>query len=115
MIIKAIVKLQRCRTSKRQAFVGRDRDQHGIAKGPVQFFEVTGDSWTHVRRVLKNFDVMGYSEVRPTTVERFTKDLGNPYGRLRLMHPQDLLRELPDTDLSWLPEGGAGIDRRLTK
>jgi len=94
MTIKAVVKLQRCRTSKRQAFVGRSRNEHGIAKGRIERYEVTGESWTHIRRVLKTFSVMGYSEVRPDTVESFTQDLGSPYGKLSLIHPQDLMREV---------------------
>ena len=94
MVIKAVVKLQRCRTSSRHAFVDRNRQEHGIARGPVERYEVTGESWAHIRRILRNFDVMGHSIVRPETVESYTKDCGHAYGRLALMHPADLIREV---------------------
>jgi hypothetical protein len=94
MVVKAVIKLQRCRTNTRQAFVGRGREEHGIAKGRVERFEVTGESWAHIRSVLKTFEVMGHSLVRRDTVESFTEDIGkHPYGKLSLVHPADLLKE----------------------
>lgn len=94
MIVKAIIKLQACRTKDRQAFVRNKDKEHGIAKGRISRYEVVGESWSHVRRVLKNFDVMGHSAVGPATVESWSKDIGHAYGKLSLVHPQDLIREV---------------------
>ena len=84
MIVKAVVKLQSCTSKKdRYAFVAKDRPEHGIAKGRIAQYEVVASSWAHVRRVLKNFDVMGFTNVRPETVEDYREDIGSLNAGLR--------------------------------
>jgi len=110
MIIQALIRLQACRTKMasvteafrtehgptvphdRLAFVGLAEHCHGIAKGRIEYYEVEGSTWAHIRRILHLFDVMGYSQVREGTVEAHWKDIGTAQGRLTLLgkHPECL-------------------------
>jgi hypothetical protein len=82
MIIQAHIRLQSCRTNDRRYFVRKGDLEHGIAKGAVRHYNVTGSSWAAIRRTLKIFDCYGYTGVGPTTVESWSKDIGSTYGRL---------------------------------
>lgn len=95
MIIKAVVRLQACvssglsleRVPDRSGFVARGREAHGIAKGRIGWYCVTAESWAGIRRVLKHWDVMGYSMVGPATVESHTRDIGSRPGGVQPVFP----------------------------
>ena len=62
----------------RRAFVAKGRSAHGIAKGNVRHYEVTGASWAAIRRAIAGCDTtggktMGFTAAGPTTVESFTE------------------------------------------
>lgn len=85
MIIQAHIRLQSCRTNNRRYFVQKTDREHGIAKGEIRHYNVTGSSWAGIRRTLKAFDCYGYTGVKPSTVESWSKDIGTTYGRLAPM------------------------------
>lgn len=60
-MITVYVRLQRCTTKKRQAFVGRRYPYHGIARGPIEYYAVHGQTWGQIRRVLKDAGVIGHT------------------------------------------------------
>lgn len=82
MKITAKIRLQHCTTNTRKAFVGKLRREHGIAKGPVVPYEVEGASWSRIRAILKNNDVMGHSMVTADTVDSWVRDIGTAQERL---------------------------------
>ncbi len=73
-MIQAIVRLQSCTTKPgRRAFVCKQWPRHGIAAGPIRYYEVTAPTWAAIRRAVADYDTvgrtMGFSGVRPDTVE----------------------------------------------
>lgn len=76
-MIQAIVKLQGCTTKPgRKAFVSGGRKEHGIAKGPIRFYEVTGKNWAAIKRAVADWDTtgaktMGWTEVNSKSVCAF--------------------------------------------
>jgi hypothetical protein len=85
MIIRARIRLQACTTSYRLAFVSVSGAAHGVAKGPLEHYEVVASSWNHAQRILKHFDVLGHSRIGPRTVDSYTRDIGvAPWGLRKL-------------------------------
>lgn len=92
-MIRAYIRLQRFRTNERMAFVGRKWECHGVAAGPILHYWVQGNSWAHIRRVLKTFEVTGHTNVNPMSVQAWTADTGKAEGKLhRISHtPGDMV------------------------
>ena len=86
MIIKAKIRLLEARNG-RQVFLMRGQNEHGIAKGPVSLYQVTGSSFAGIKRTLeihfRESGVMGLSNLSADTVDSYTKDIGSDYARLR--------------------------------
>jgi hypothetical protein len=105
MRLRVYVKLQGCNTNDRLAFVGRHRDAHGIAKGLVSIYAVEAESWPGIRRVLKNFDVMGHSACDKSSAQAFVKDIGAAAGRMWRLNPYEVpLPAVGGLDLPEAPE-----------
>jgi hypothetical protein len=73
-MIQAIIKLQACTTKRgRYAFVSKGYNSHGIAKGRVRRYAVTGPSWAAIRRAVAAYDTatgrtMEYTAINAQTV-----------------------------------------------
>lgn len=109
MIIRAYIRLQKCTTNSRSAFVGRRWPNHGIAAGPISYYVVEGSSWSHIRRVLKTFDVLGASDINKTVVQAWIQDVGTALGGLRRLSSC----EIPKLAL-FVPEDPRTIAPELT-
>lgn len=73
-MIRAIVKLQSCKTVKgRSAFVRSKDSEHSVVRGRIRHFQVNGNSWAHIRRQLKDYNVMGFTAVHADTVEAWAE------------------------------------------
>lgn len=87
MPIQAMIRLQDCKTNRRRAFVPKGETSHGIARGTVHNYQVTGFTWAHIRRVLKLAEVMGHSNVHADSVDSWTTDSSARAGRLVSLSP----------------------------
>lgn len=90
MIITAYIRLQDCTTNERRAFIPRGQPAHGVAKGEISYYGVKGGSWSHIRDVLKRFDVLNFSGCRNGTAERSVSDIGHGVGKLWKLSSQEL-------------------------
>lgn len=90
-MVKAIIRLQRAKGSKesRLAFVPHGCQRHGIYAGVIRSYEVTGNSWSELRRVLKTFEVFGRTGVNHATVEAYFEDIGHAPAALRKLDPDE--------------------------
>jgi hypothetical protein len=68
-MITAYVRLQACVTNDRRAFISRNVDTHGTAKGPIDYYEVSGATWNAIRGVLRAEHVIGVTGIRYNTVQ----------------------------------------------
>lgn len=69
-MLRVWVRLQKARTIKgRLAFVRKEDLEHGIVKGSIGYYQVCGRNWTHVRRILRQNNVMGFTGVYPDNVQ----------------------------------------------
>jgi len=90
MIITDYIKLQQYTTEPQQAFPGRRQPAHGVAEGAVEYYEVAGHSWPHIRRVRPAFDVLGFTACTPETSCRFRADTGEAPGRLQTLTVEEI-------------------------
>lgn len=81
MIIKAAIKLQDLPESESRCFVARDGRAWG--KGLVREYEAIAGSWSGVRSLLKQFDVIGAHRCNRNTAGSFTQDIGQTNASLR--------------------------------
>jgi hypothetical protein len=70
-MITAYLRLQSCVTNDRKAFISRNWDTHGTAKGEIHYYEVSGKNWAAILRELRIQRVIGTTSVRAGTVQGF--------------------------------------------
>lgn len=90
MKIKAYIRLQRCTTNDRHAFVARGCEYHGIAKGHVDYWAVEAASWAGIRRVLKTCAVLGHTNCSQRTVCAYVLDIGQAQPKLAKLAEKDV-------------------------
>jgi hypothetical protein len=85
-MITAYIRLQACVTNGRRAFVSRNFDTHGTAKGRVDYYEVSGPTWNAIRGVLRAENVIAVTSVREDTVQGHLDGPGEilPFRKIEL-------------------------------
>ena len=78
MKLTIYLRLQRCTTKNRKAFVPRQNASHGIAAGEIRYYALETSSWARARQILKGFDVMGHSQLTEKSAQGFTQKPGQP-------------------------------------
>ena len=70
-MIRATIRLQDCSTNRRRAVIVRGQPAHGSARGLIRTYTVSGPTWTAIRRMLRQLDVIGHTHVRADSVEHW--------------------------------------------